>query len=291
MRLATKGFFSRLLAAGARRIFLRAGVIALAIVLPVAFACAQAAETLTPEQSAAKAKALLQQAINALGGQAYLNVRDADCTAKLSLFGHAGDLTGYDTIHDLWKFPDKNRTEYSKKGAIVDIYNGNHGWTLDKGGVTEASAAAIDDFQEQEKKDIDNLLRYRLKEEGMVFRYGGDDIVDLKQVEWVELVDRDRRTFRLALDKSTHLPLRAIVITRNPTTRERTEEVTWFANYHPLGGVQTPLQVTHERNGLKVYQVFYSECRYNTGMADELFTRASLEQRYSEVAKKQKHKK
>ncbi len=253
-------------------------------------ASAQNPEVLLPDQSAAKAKDLLQQVIAALGGSAYLSARDADCTARLSLFGHAGDLTGYEVIHDMWKAPDKERTEYGKKENQVEIFNGNQGWVLDKGGVTDAPAAAVDDYQEGLKKDIDYLLRYRLKEEGMNFRYGGSDIVDLKQVEWIEIADRDRRTFRIALDRSTHLPIRTVVITRNPLTRERTEEVNYYSNYHPENGIQTPFQITRERNGLRVYQVFYSGCKYNTGLADELFTRASLEHRWSEIGKKGKKK-
>lgn len=272
------------------RALLMLGALSLALLAVSPPARAQNPDVLMPEQSAAKAKELLQQAIQALGGPAYLGVRDSSCTGRLSLFGHSGDLTGYETFRDYWKLPDKNRTEYAKKGSIIDVYNGNQGWTLDKGGVQEESAAAIDDFQEQIKKDIDNLLRFRLKEEGMIFRYGGSDVVDLKQVEWVEIVDRDRRTFRIALDHSTHLPIRATVTTRNPTTRERAEEVNYYSNYHPERGVQTPFQVTRERNGLKVYQVFFYGCEYNTGLADELFTRASLEKRWSEVAKKGKKK-
>ncbi len=266
------------------------GLLAASPAILVLAARAQNPEVLLPEQSAAKAKELLQQTIAALGGSAYLGVRDADCSARLSLFGHSGDLTGYERIHDIWKFPDKNRTEYGKKENQIEVFNGNQGWVLDKGGVTDAPAAAMDDFQEALKKDIDNLLRYRLKEEGMIFRYGGSDIADLKQVDWVEVVDRDRRTFRLAIERSTHLPLRAVVIIRNPTTRERTEEVNYYSNYHPEQGVQTPFQITRERNGLRVYQVFYSGCQYNSGLSDELFSRASLEHRWSEIAKKGKKK-
>ena len=249
---------------------------------------AQSPEVLMPEQSAAKARALLQQAIAALGGRAYLGVRDADCTGRFALFGHSGELTGYTGFHDFWKLPDKNRTEYAKKGNIVDVYNGNQGWTLDKGGVQEASATAVEEFQENLKKDADNLLRFRLKEEGMIFRYGGSDIVDLKQVDWVEVVDRDRRTFRLALDRSTHLPVRATVTTRNPTTRERTEESNYFSNYHPIAGVQTPFQVERDRDGRKFYQVFYAGCQYNSGLTDDLFSRASLEQRWAQIGPKKK---
>lgn len=267
--------------------------LAFTLLAMMAVACApparaQAPEVLMPEQSAAKAKQLLQQAIDALGGAAYLGVRDVSCAGRFALFGHSGDLTGYSPFRELAKLPDKDRTEYSKKANVIDVYNGNQGWTLDKGGVQEASASAVEEFQEGLKKDFDQVLRFRLKEDGMIFRYGGADIVDLKQVEWAEIVDRDRRTFRIALDRSTRLPVRSVVVTRDPTTRERTEEITYFSSYHPLQGVETPFQVERERNGFKVFQVFYFSCEYNTGLSDDLFTRASLEKRWSEVGKKKK---
>lgn len=283
MRVAQRSFLTIVLLLGAT-----AATVLLLVLAPILLRSAQAPETLMPEQSAAKAKALLQQAITAMGGQAYLSVRDAVCTGRGALFGHSGDLTGYTRFRELTKLPDKDRTEYAKKGNIIDIYNGNQGWSMDRGGVQEASAAAIEEYQEGLKKDIDQLLRFRMNEEGMSFRYGGSDIVDLKQVEWVEIVDRDRRTLRIALDSSTHLPLRVVVTTRNPTTRERDEEITYFSNYHSEQGAQTPFQVTRERNGFKVYQVFLTGCQYNTGLSDELFTRASLEKRFSEVSKKKK---
>lgn len=251
-------------------------------------AAAQNPETLLPEQSAAKAKQFLQQLIAALGGPAYLNVRQSDCTGRLSFFGHGGDLTGYDYFHDLWILPDKNRTEYTKKSVIIELFTGNQGWIMDKGGVQEKPAAEIEQFQEGLKKDIDSLLRFRLNEDSMAFRYGGSDIVDLKQVDWVEIVDRDRRTFRLAIDRATHLLIRVETITRNATTRERTEEVTYFANYHVQDGVQTPFSVTRERDDRKVYQVFFYGCKYNPGLSPELFTRASLEKHYAEIPKKKK---
>lgn len=253
-------------------------------------AAAQNPETMLPEASAAKAKELIQQLIDALGGPAYLRVRDALCTGRLAQFGHNGDLTGYQHFKDFWRFPDMNRTEYGKKGEIIDLFAGDQGWTLDKGGVSEIPAERISDFHEQVKKDIDNILRRRLKEDGMIFRYGGAGIVDLKPVDWVELVDSERRTFRIAIDRSSHLLVRSLVIIRDDTTRERTEELTLYSNYHPLDGVMTPLQVERQRDARRVYQVFYESCQLNPNLPDELFTKASLEKRYSEVGKKKKNK-
>ena len=253
-------------------------------------AAGQNPETMMPEQSEAKAKQLTQQMIEGLGGQAFLGMRESDCEGRLAQFGHNGDLTGYINFRDYWRYPDKNRTDYAKKGIIIDLYAGDQGWSMDKGGVTELPASAVADFQEQTKTDFGNLIRQRLKEEGVVFRYGGGDFVDLKQVDWVEIVDRERHTFRIAIDRTTHLPMRMIAITRNDMTRERTEEVTVFSNYHAQDGVQTPFQLLRTRDGRRVYQAFYTGCKYNPGLPEDLFTRAALEKHFSEVGKKGKKK-
>ena len=270
---------------------------------------AQQAETMMPEQSAAKAKQVLKQLISAMGGDAYLQTRETDCTGRLAQFEHNGDLSGYTNFRDYWHLPDKNRTEYEVKGAkggllgvligsipfkggtIIEMYNGDDGWTMDRSGVSEQSAVNIADFKEQTKRDIDNVLRFRLKEEGMLFRYGGMDLVDMKPVEWVELVDRDDRTFRYAVLQSSHLLARSIVITRDETTRERTEEVTSYGNYHMQGQVMAPLQVERKRDGRRLFQAFFDACSFDQHFPPDFFTKASLEKKYSESFSKKDREK
>ncbi|MGB0035679.1 MAG: hypothetical protein WBP79_09415 [Candidatus Acidiferrales bacterium] len=256
-------------------------------------AAAQEQETtvLMPEQSAAKAKQLLQQAIEALGGKAYLGVRDVTCKGRLSQFGHSGALSGFETFEDYAIPPDKDRNENLPKRNLIEVFNGDKGWVLDRGGVSDAPADTLAQVREDTKKDIDNILRNRMKEPGMIFRYAGTDVVDLKEVDWVELVDNDNRTIRIALAKATHLPIRKTVITRDPNTRLRSEEIEYYSNYHPIDGVMTPFQITRERNGMKVYQVFFDKCDYNTNISDSLFTRESLDERWQKVGKKQINKK
>ena len=270
---------------------------------------AQQAETMMPEQSAAKAKQVLNQLISAMGGDAYLQTRETDCTGRLAQFEHNGDLSGYTNFRDYWHLPDKNRTEYEVKGAkggllgvligsipfkggtIIEMYNGDDGWTMDRGGVSEQSAVNISDFKEQTKRDIDNVLRFRLKEEGMLFRYGGMDLVDMKPVEWVELVDREDRTFRYAVLQNSHLLARSIVITRDETTRERTEEVTSYGNYHMQGQVMAPLQVERKRDGRRQFQAFFDACSFDQHFPADFFTKASLEKKYSESFSKKDREK
>jgi hypothetical protein len=234
---------------------------------------------------------MLQAAIQALGGQAYLNVRDAIAVGRASQFTHSGDLSGYELFYDYVKYPDKDRTEFTKKRNLIEVFNGDEGWTLDRGGVSEQPADALAQRRSDLKKDIDSVLRYRLSEPGMNFRYAGPDVVDLKEADWVELVDRDNLTIRIALDRASHLPVREVIVTRDPMTRERTEELYYFSNYQPVQGVQTPFQVTGERNGQKISQIFLDDVKYNNNLSDQLFTKQGLEQRFAELDKKNKHKK
>lgn len=239
-----------------------------------------------PEASAAKAKQVLQDLINAFGGPAYLEIQESDCEGRMARFGHNGELTGYTNFKDYWRYPDKNRTDYSKKGVIIDLYNGDKGWTLDRGGVTEQAAPAVADFQEQTKRDINNLLRVRLKEPGMLIRYGGTDIVDLKTVDWVDITDTEQRNFRLAVDRTTHWLARSVVSVEDPDTHQRNTETYIYTNYQLMDSVWTPLQLTLDRNGRRINQIFYQSCKFNPRLPDELFTRAALDKRFSEVGSK-----
>jgi len=246
-------------------------------------AAAQNPDTLLPEQSEAKAKEILQSLITALGGASYLNIQESDCEGRLALFGHSGEMTGYKNFKAYWHFPDKNRTDYSKKGVIIDLYNGDRAWTLDRSGVSELPPGSVEDFQEAVKRDINNLLRIRLKEPGMMLHYGGQDIVDLKTVDWVEITDPEQRLFRLSVDRTTHFLVRTMIITEDETRRVRSVETNIYSNFQPMDGVRTPLQITTDRDGRRTNQVFFSSCKYNPGFPADFFTKAALEKRFSEV--------
>jgi hypothetical protein len=249
---------------------------------------AQDDETMMPAQSAAKSKELIQEAITALGGPAYLNVHDVTCTGHLGNFEHSGDLAGFEHFIDYSEPPFKDRQENLPKRNIIEIFNGDKGWTLDRGGVSEAAATDVARFEEDTKVDLDNILRHRIHEPNMIFRYAGPDVVDLKEADWVELIDSDNRTIRIALARDTHLPIQKVVEIRDPRTQMKSQETEYYSLYHSVDGIETPFQITRNRNGMKVFQVFFDKCEYNTNLSDSLFTKESLDERWSKVGKKQK---
>lgn len=275
-----------------------------------ATALAQDDQFLMPEQSAAKAKQILKQTIDALGGSAYLNLHDATCDGSISTFDHSGQLNEFIAVHDSRELPTKDRIEYIRKGrnsilqyvvgiedlefarggVVITVFNGDHGWSYDRSGVNDLPASSVTQFQEQVKRSIDNILRFRLNEPGMELRYAGGDIVELKKVDWVELTDVDNHTIRIAIDRESHLPIRKSLEMRDPKTQLKTEEIEYLSNYHLFNGIETPLQIERERNGYKTYQAFYEKCDYNTNPPDALFTRTSLDERWAQSGKKDAEK-
>jgi len=79
------------------------------------------------------------------------------------------------------------------------------------------------------------------------------------------------------MDHSTHLPIREVYHFRDRETRQIMEEAEYFSNYHTFQGVVTPMQILRERQGWLTNQFFIEEIKYNSGLADDLFTREGLE--------------
>ena len=242
-------------------------------------------DTMLPEQRVAKAREILSQLTEALGGPAYLEVRERECDGRRAQFGHAGELMGFIDFKDYWRYPDKHRVDYSKKGNIIDAFDGNQGWTMDRAGVSEEPAQAVSDFAATVKYNVDNVLRFGLKDQSLNLNYAGQGIVDMRPVDWVEISD-DQRTLRLGVDRSSHLLLHSVMTSVDENTQERMEETTIYTNYQRKGGVMVALQISRERNGQRYYQAFYDTCTFDPHLPEDMFTKAALEKRYAQVGNK-----
>jgi outer membrane lipoprotein-sorting protein len=284
------------------------GVTLVAVACLVPRVAAQNPDNMMPEQSEAKGRQILRDLINGLGGPGYTEVRESECSGRRALFGHSGDLTGYIDFNDFRHYPDKARIEYighgrntillsligldgldfAHGGIVIALYNGDRGWSYDRSGVSELPATAVTDFQEAVKRNVDNLLRFRLKEPGLTVRFGGNDTVDLRQVDWVELNDSEGRRYRLAVNQSTHLLDRSVVSTEDTENQQVNDDTTIYSNYQLKDSAWTPMQLTREHNGRRTVQFFYSSCRFNPGFPQDLFAKDSLKTRGAELASKKK---
>src|SRR5215471_20079797 len=74
----------------------------------------------TAQANQQKARALLNQMIQTLGGQAYLNLQNGEFEGRVGRFYHERS-EGSTVYYRFWQWPDKERVELTNKRDIVQL--------------------------------------------------------------------------------------------------------------------------------------------------------------------------
>jgi hypothetical protein len=236
------------------------------------------------EVNAKKARALIDQALQALGGQAYLSIVDIQQEGRTYSF-YKGQARGVGTrFWRFWKWPDKDRIELTKDRDVIYIHNGEKGFETTFHGTRPEASKELRDYLRRREYSLEQMLRIWLSEPGVELFYDGVAVAENKPAEQVTISTRNGQVQILYLDKFTSLPIAKSYTVRDPETRERNEEMESYDNYHLVQGVNTPFTITRKINGEMAAQRFLTRVVYNTGVADSLFTAKVT---YDPEAKKQ----
>jgi hypothetical protein len=279
--------------------------------LLLAAARAQNPDTMGLEQNEAKAKQLLKQSIDAMGGPLFQAQTESQCDGRVAQLDRNGGIMGFSNIRSYWHYPDKNRTEYIvhstkagyfailigdfpmpvKGGETIQLFSGDSGWFMDKDGVSPADATLVSEFQSSLKRQLRNLLLNRANEDGVFLHYSGIGTADIREADWIDFSDENDRVVRVALDHESHLPLRTVAITPNEEMHDKDEDVTIYSNYKEHQGVQFPMQMTREHNGMRTQQTFFSSCMNAPSLPPDFFTEESLQKQFKQSGGKVKKQK
>jgi hypothetical protein len=223
------------------------------------------------QENARKAKALLDQTIEALGGQAYLNIQDVSQEGRSYSF-HLGTPNSAGNIFwRFYKFPDRDRIEFTKKRDIVLVYRGDKGFEITYKGTRADDAKELADYLRRREYSLDWVLRKWLNEPGIALFYEGPSIAAQKDVQQVTLMNARNQGVTLYIDSRTHLPIKKSFSWRDPTDKQRNVEDEVYDNYRPVQGVMTPYSITRYYNGDMANQRFVNTISYNKGLSDSLF--------------------
>ena len=226
----------------------------------------------TPQdQNAVKAKTLLDQMIQALGGVAYLNISDMSQEGRTYSF-HLGQPTGAGApFWRFWKYPDKERVELTKQRDWLIIHNGDKGYEVTFRGVSPEEQKTLDDYLRRREHSLEWVIRRWLKEPGIALFYEGQAIAAEKQAEQVTIMNAKNDAVTIYIDSNNHLPLKKTFTWRDPTDRQRNDEGEIYDNYKVVQGISTPLSVTRTFNGDMTNQRFISSVSYNQNLDDSFF--------------------
>jgi hypothetical protein len=279
---------------------------ALAILLSLATASAQtpAPTQSTPvpktsaktaeDQSTEKARALLNQAIDALGGSAYLSYSTRSEEGRSYSLYHS-QSRGPGTIYRrYYRYADKDRVEFAlergigvydlipfpipvpegkanKKTDVALIHNGDKGYEVSFKGVEQEEAKDTTDYLRRRARSMEWVLRKWIHEPGVALFYDGTALGNANLADKVTITNSRNESVTLFLDTTTHLPVKKLFAWRDATDKYQNVEEEAYDNYKPVQGIMTPYTLSRYYNGDLVSERFLSKVKYNDELADSLF--------------------
>jgi hypothetical protein len=167
----------------------------------------------SPAQDEEKIQKLFQDAIQAMGGNAYLNATDMVSEGRTFGFSYEGASSLPVKFTDYTKFPDKSRYELgnNKNELQITVFNlgKNEGWIYDPvKGARETKPEDMDRFKNTVKHSVDAIFRFRYKDpENKLFHLGQGEGKEA-MLEIVKLVDPENDEVLIYFDRISKLPVK-----------------------------------------------------------------------------------
>jgi hypothetical protein len=220
---------------------------------------------------------LFQDAIETMGGEAYLNVKDMMSEGQFFQFNRDGDNSGLIKYVDYTKLPDKSRHEVGNKRRDLEIsvfnLEKNEGWILEGQKETrEAKPEEMRNFRSVVKHNIDTIFHFRYKDpENRLFYMGPGEGKDVT-LEIVKIIDPENDETIVYFDRISKLPVR--IEYRDVNSRGvRVRLVDEYSQWFMVQGVNTPKRIDGYVNGRRSQQTFVFKVAYNTNIADSFFSK------------------
>jgi hypothetical protein len=223
------------------------------------------------QENARKARAVLDQTIQALGGNAYLNISDMTQEGRNYSFYHGRPNSLGIVFWRFYKFPDRERIELTKKRDVVYVYNGDNGYEITYKGTHAEDPKELADYLRRRHFALDVVLRKWLLETGVALFYEGQTVTEEKTVDQVTVMNSHNEGVTLYLDSADHLPVKKTYSWRDATDKQRNVEAEVYDNYREIQGIMTPYTVTRFYNGDISGQRFMTAVTYNPGLSDSQF--------------------
>ena len=187
---------------------------------------------LAAETSQQRGKRVIDEAVAALGGKAFLEMRDRVETGRAYQF-YREQLSGLAIAHIYTRYltrPEppvagflgvRERESFGKDQAGAIVFNeSGQGYELTWRGARPLPDETLTRYKDSTLHNVLYILRMRLGEPGLSFDSQGSDIKENQPVEIVDITDADNRTITVLFNRTTKLPVYQTYKRRNPTDKQ-----------------------------------------------------------------------
>jgi len=248
---------------------------------------------LNDSDNARKARAVLDQTIQALGGESYLTYQNKEETGRYYPLYHGRTQSTGIPYNYYVEYPDKDRFEVlgqkdihvipgqidiggvkSKKPDLVLIHNGDKGYETSYKGTAPQEPEDLANYLRRRHHNLESAFRKWIHDPDVALFYEGPSVVNGKEVEGVTLLNGKNDSVSVYLDQNTHYPVKISYSWRDPKDKQKNEEYEIYDNYKLVQGIWTAHSITRYFNGETSQQRFVNVASYNQKLQDSLFEAA-----------------
>jgi hypothetical protein len=247
---------------------------------------------LNESENAHKARALLDQTIQALGGQPYLTFENRRETGRYyPLYHGRTESTGIPYNYYI-AYPDKDRFEVihqkdifliegsvgnvkvKNKFDIILIHNGDKGYETTYKGTAAEDPPELQKYLRRRTHSLEFVFRKWMRDPDVALFYNGASVVDGKECEGITLLNSQNDSVDVFLDQNTHYPVKISYSWRDEKDKQKNTEEEIYDNYKLEQGIWTPHSITRYFNGETSQQRFITTAAYNLKLPDTTFEAA-----------------
>ncbi len=222
-------------------------------------------QTSTNGTGEARARQLLQQMADAIGGPRRMQRNDYRLQGRTSSF-FKNQPTG-STEYVLYHHPlagstYEDRVELTKKRSIVQIWTPIEGFEVTYKGRTDLPLADREAYFRRTQYSLDALLATWVGDPDALIIDNGQSLVSRRQAESVTIINKNNESVTVDIEASSNLPIRRIFKVRNPTYKDFDEDVEEYSDWHTESGIPVPFATTRYLNGDMVSQRFVTKIEF-----------------------------
>lgn len=222
-----------------------------------------------PSAQEDRARALMEAAIRALGGEKYLALKSLTGRGLYSQFNEREQLQALLPFTLYIVYPDRERVEFGRgKDRFIQVNVGSRGWIYDgpSRNLRDQKEEEIARFLAAQRRSLETVLRDLWRRSDVRLRYLGErELWFGQRGVGVEVVvplggdDVDR--IQIYFDPHTHLPVKLAY----------GEEEERFYLYQDFDGIKLPLRIDRYRGDVQVSRASFEEVQVNVPIDPKLF--------------------
>jgi hypothetical protein len=231
------------------------------------------------QKNALQARAALDAMVKALGGEAWLKMKNQMREGRVAAFFHGKPSGGTTEYWEYHAWPDYDRIEYTKHRDVVQFYMGRAGSEVTYKGMAALPQEQVEDFLRRRDHSIETVVKVWLNDPKTILIYEGQHLAERHLADQVTLISAENEAVTILMDVETHLPLRRSFQWRDPVYKDKNLEAEEYDDYHTVVGFPTPFIITRYKNDDMTRQYFLVHVEYNQVLPEDFWSVEAAEKR------------